>query len=95
MTEYILLIHARTATAPADAEWGRFITAAKASGMFRGGSEIGRRVTLGNPTAPASSHLAGYMLFETDDHAALLKLLQDHPVLVHGGTVELCETPRS
>jgi acetylglutamate kinase len=35
------------------------------------------------------------MRFETDEKVKLLELLQSHPVVVHGGTVELCEMPRS
>jgi hypothetical protein len=44
---------------------------------------------------PSSLHLAGYMRFDTDDKPRLLQLLAQHPVVVHGGTVELCELPKS
>jgi hypothetical protein len=35
------------------------------------------------------------MRFDADDKQALLDLLATHPNLVHGGTVELCELPKS
>lgn len=96
MREYILLIHGNETSPTTDAEWERFFAAARTSGMFRGGSEIGRRERVGNTTtARTSDHIAGYMLFDTDDKAALLDLLQLHPVVLHGGTVELCERPKS
>ncbi len=96
MTEYILLIHDNTVTPSTAEEWDRFFASARQSGMFKGGSEIGRRETLGGGTVTGSSaHIVGYMRFDTDDKGTLLELLTQHPVLVHGGTVELCELPRS
>ncbi len=35
------------------------------------------------------------MRFDSDDKEKLLELLKTHPVVVHGGTVELCEMPES
>jgi hypothetical protein len=96
MTQYLLLIQNNETTPTTAEEWERFLAAATASGMFRGGSEIGDRMVLGNTrTAVPSAHLAGYMRFDADDRQKLLGLLQLHPVIVHGGSVELCELPRS
>ncbi|PTX94764.1 hypothetical protein DB346_22405 [Verrucomicrobia bacterium LW23] len=96
MTEYILFIHSNTTSEPAPEAWDRFFNAAQLGGMFIGGSAVSPGTLLGNTSAPASTHIGGYMRFATDDRAALLRLLETHhPVLLHGGTVELCETPRT
>ncbi len=96
MTEYLLLIHGNETTPTTAAEWDRFFAAARASGAFRGGSEIGAREIVGAGTPVRSSdHIVGYMRFDCDDRAKLRALLQQHPVVLHGGTVELCELPKS
>jgi len=96
MTQYLLLIHGNEKTATTAEEWGRFFAAARASGMFSGGSEVGAKEVIGDPApGQASGHIAGYMRFDTPDKPALLALLQQHPVVLHGGTIELCELPVS
>ena len=96
MHEYLLLIHGNEKTATTAAEWDQFFAAARASGAFRGGSEVGTRELVGHTaSARPSDHLAGYMRFDTADKAMLLQLLKTHPVVLHGGTVELCELPKS
>lgn len=96
MTQYILLIQDNVTSTPADEEWERFFGAAQRSGLFRGGSEIGERTVLGDTTsAKSTEHIAGFMRFDSDSKEALLQLLDSHPVVLHGGSVELCEMPRS
>lgn len=96
MTQYILLIHGNTKTRPTADEWDEFLTAARQSGLFQGGSAIGDRITLGDTqSAKSSSHIAGYMRFDADDRQQIVDLLQKHPVIVHGGSAELCEMPKS
>lgn len=96
MHEYLLLIHGNEKTASTAAEWDQFFSAAHASGAFAGGSEVGKRELIGDSaSAHPSDHLAGYMRFDTADKAMLLELLKKHPVVLHGGTVELCELPKS
>lgn len=64
--------------------------------FFAGGSKVGARILMGEQTtAKATGHIAGYMRFVADDRARLLTLLATHPVVRHGGTVELCELPKS
>lgn len=94
MNQYLLLIHDNETSASTAAEWAAFFAQAKATGFFSGGSEMGEKVVLG-ATVPTSDHLAGYMRFDCDDRAALLDLLKSHPVVLHGGSVELCHLPRS
>jgi hypothetical protein len=92
MAQYILLIHGNIKTPSTVVEWGSFFAAAQESGMFKGGSEFGSRTLLGD-TLPAQStvHIVAYMRFDADDKRQLLELLEMHPVVLHGGTAELCE----
>jgi hypothetical protein len=93
--QYLLLVHTNVTSPTVEAEWTRFIERAKESGSFRGGSEIGDCECVGSAATGSSAHIGGFMRFETDEKVKLLELLQSHPVVVHGGTVELCEMPRS
>jgi len=96
MTQYILLIQNNTKTDSTSDEWERFITIAQQSGHFKGGSEIGKRVLIGDVmSANSTSHIVGYMRFDSEDKQKLLELLEQHPVILHGGSAELCEMPKS
>lgn len=94
--QYLLLIHGNAQGGIDPAEWNSFFDAAQTSELFKGGSELGARTVLGNlHDAKPTDHIAGFMRFESDDPQALLDLLQAHPVVLHGGTIELCEMPES
>ena len=94
--QYIALIHKNTDSTPTSAEWDRFLAAANATGMFKGGSEIGSRTIVGQKAvADTTEIVGGYMRFDSDDLEKLQALLRDHPVTKHGGTIELCEMPKS
>lgn len=96
MNEYLLLIHGNEKSATLSEEWERFFDAARNSGVFRGGSEVGKREFVGDRgSAQSSDHIVGYMRFDSDDKQVILNLLILHPVVLHGGTVELCELPQS
>jgi hypothetical protein len=96
MPQYLLLIHGNAASAPTSDEWSRFFGVAQLSGTFRGGSEIGKKVRIGNADLPRSSdHIVGFMRFDAEEKQTILDLLQEHPIVLHGGTVELCEIPES
>ncbi len=96
MTQYIVLVQDNARTKPSAEEWNQFIAAAKQTGLFEGGSAIGNRVMLGNTqSAKPTGHINGYMRFDSDDRQALLDLLAKHPVVVQGGSVELCELPKT
>lgn len=92
MAQYILLIHNNAQTRSSAEEWDAFFRAGQASGMFVGGSGLeDERVIVGDAGAGPSANIVGYMRFDADDRQALLELLQRHPIVVHGGSVELCE----
>lgn len=94
--QYILLIQDNLRSETTGEEWDAFFAAAKDSGLFKGGSEIGERVVLGDShSAKPTDHIVGFMRFDSDEKHKVLDLLQKHPVVIHGGSVELCEMPRS
>lgn len=92
--EYITFMHGNTDGPPTNEEWEAFFDLARQSGLFRGGSAIGKRTTLGKGFVPdITDHIEGYMRFDSDRLEDLTELLRQHPVVVHGGTIELCELP--
>lgn len=96
MTQYLLLIQNNTTSKSTPTEWDAFFVAAKESGLFRGGSALGERVVVGDAkSAQSTKHIGGYMRFDADDKVKILELLKKHPVVLHGGSVELCEMPKT
>ena len=94
--EYIIFMHRNTESEASPEEWNNFLSEARTSGIFRGGSAIGSRFYVGAEGAPdTTSVINGYMRFDTADITLLLDLLKRHPTVVHGGTVEICELPES
>ena len=94
--DYILFIHNNADHPATESQWEAFFSAANKSGIFSGGSEIGKSVQFGaKSTTPAISSVVGYMRFQTDDISRLHKLLELHPIYLQGGTLELCETPKT
>jgi len=96
MSQYILLIHGNTTTQTKPEEWDHFFMLARQSGLFKGGSEIGNRVVIGQAQALKSSdHITGFMRFDSENRQEIVELLEVHPVVLNGGAVELCEMPKS
>ena len=94
--QYIALIHKNTDTTPTSAEWGHFFEVAAETGMFKGGSAIGSRHTVGRKVVPDTTQdVGGFMRFDSEDLSQLNELLERHPVVKHGGTIELFEMPES
>ena len=96
MNQYLLLIHGNARSQASAEDWSQFFASASASGLFRGGSELGKRVVVGEAEAmDSTAHIVGFMRFDSEDEQPILDLLKGHPVVLHGGSVELCEMPRS
>ena len=94
--EYIVLIHTNTETTPSNHEWSAFINKAIESKLFKGGSAIGSSVSIGSKqTSLITNNIGGFMRFDSENKTDLLKLLESHPVVLHGGTIELCEMPKN
>ena len=96
MKPYLVLIRGNATSEATEQEWSRFFSEARDSGLFRGGSEIGKRTILGNhQSAKSTDHLVGYLRFDATERQKIVDLLARHPVVLHGGSVELCELPES
>jgi hypothetical protein len=96
MTQYILLIQNNVTSQSTQEEWDAFYSLARQSGIFKGGSAIGKREVVGDTaTAQSSDFIQGYMTFDTAEKPQILNLLQRHPVVMNGGSVELCELPKT
>ena len=94
--EYIAFMHKNTDSVATSEEWERFLALARDSGLFQGGSEVGERTVLGEKAvADTSASVGGYMRFETSSINELNELLRKHPTIIHGGTIEICELPKS
>lgn len=94
--EYILFIHKNTASPIPKEQWDSFFSAALESNIFKGGSEISNRIQLGEkPVNDITENVGGFMRFESEDIETVKSLLNKHPVLINGGTLELCETPKT
>lgn len=89
-------VHKNSGHPATPVQWNKFFEAANESDMFHGGSEISPGVKLGaSDIVCATESVVGYMRFETDDVNKLYRFLELHPVKIQGGTLELCETPKS
>jgi len=93
--EYIIFIHNNTDKKTAEEQWHSFFSLATDSGMFQGGSEIYNSEAMGSKIIPnIMDTISGFMRFETSDKNKLLSLLDKHPVIIAGGSLEICEMPK-
>ena len=94
--EYILFIHDNIETSTTQEQWDLFFAEANRSGIFLGGNEIANPIIIGDKAVAAMTNsIVGLMRFETDDIGEVMALLEFHPVKIKGGTLELCEMPKS
>lgn len=94
--EYILFIHKNTDIATTEEQWQAFFTMAKNSGVFQGGSEIANQLQIGKKSVQKiTDTIGGFMRFESEDKNEILALLEHHPIALQGGTLEICEMPKS
>ena len=94
--QYITFMHANTDRETTKGEWDTFFDLAQASGLFRGGSAMGKRWTIGKEDAPVlTDHIGGYMRFDSESVDDLLELLEKHPTVLRGGSIEICEMPKT
>lgn len=94
--QFIAFIHGNSDTTATTEQWSRFFEDAKDSGMFQGGSALGSRHAIGKkPVSDSTDTIVGFMRFDSDDLGRLMELLDRHPVIRHGGTIELREMPQS
>ena len=92
--DYIAFIKSNPDSSGTRAEWESFFVSASKSGMFRGESELGKRYPIGTGDAPETTdQIDGFMRFESATLGPLADLLKSHPVILHGGAIELREMP--
>lgn len=94
--KYIAFVYKNTTTHTTAEEWQAFFDQARASGLFSGGGGFGVNYRLGNPQIDdLTEKVSGFLLFDGDDLAAVAELLESHPVVVKGGSIALCEMPKT
>jgi len=97
--EYIIFIHKNENSGlpgGIEEEWDHFFAVARESAFFQGGSAIAQRTTIGSgDVADITERIGGFMRFDADSLEALTDLLKRHPTVVHGGTIEICEMPKT
>jgi hypothetical protein len=95
MTDYIFLMH-DDAVADETA-WEPYLRGLRQSGLFQGGSAIGKGVSVrkSGEAAPITAELAGFIRVTADSLDQAKSLLTGNPVFEAGGTVEIRELPRT
>ena len=94
--EYIVFIHNNSVSESTEEQWNAFFSIANESGLFKGGSEIRNRFQIGKKNVrPITDSVGGYMRFDSESKEALIELLNKIPGVENGGTIEVCEMPRS
>lgn len=97
MNDYLFLTHRlpQGSSAPASA-WTPYLDRLRRSGQFSGGSAIGDGlcVSRSGVTSDTTSHLTGYIRVSADSIDEACGLLEGHPAIDAGGTVEVRELPR-
>jgi hypothetical protein len=99
MTDYILLMHNDSTDSVAANDpvaWNDYFTLLQKTGLFDGGSSIGKGLVLRKSAQPAagSDHLCGYIRVRAASFEQAQSFLSGNPVYEAGGTVELRELPR-
>jgi hypothetical protein len=92
-----MLMHNDVESQTQPQEWDHYISRLRSSGSFGGGSSIGKGIGFKKGTASeAISHwLGGYMILTAETLDDAKALVEGNPVLLHGGTVEVRDLPRS
>ncbi len=92
--QYIALVHNSPEVEAEPEAWSHFFKLASASGLFKGGSAMDRAQMIGSGAASSvANQIGGFMRFDADDLGQLKQLLQKHPVVLGGGSIELFEMP--
>lgn len=99
MNDYILLMHSDCTdlvVANDSVAWEHYFTLLHKSGLFDGGSEIGKGLTFRKAGQPGAScdQLSGYIRLRASSLEHAQSFLSGNPVYEAGGTVEIRELPR-
>lgn len=99
MNDYILLMHddsTDSATANDTSAWDKYFAILRESGLFDGGSAIGKGFAFRKigPAGASSEYLSGYIRLRAASLEQAKSFLSGNPVYEAGGTVEVRELPR-
>jgi hypothetical protein len=96
MPEYIVFMH-NDLVADEQNDWDAYLDHLKQSGIFEGGSEIGRGICVrkNGSAPPITEHLVGYLRVRANSIEDVKSVLTGNPHFEAGGTVEIRELPRS
>ena len=99
MNEYLLLMHRDAADlqlADDPARWEQYLDLLRGTGLFDGGSAIGRGEEHRKHASvqPARSQLDGFIRVRADSLESARQFLTGNPVYEAGGTVEIRELPK-
>ncbi len=99
MNDYILLMHSDSTDSAAANDavaWDSYFILLQKSGLFEGGSSIGRGFTFRKTEEPGASseHFSGYIRIRATSFAQAQSFLSGNPIYEAGGTVEIRELPR-
>jgi hypothetical protein len=97
MNDYILLMHALPpGSAQPTGDWTTYLHRLRSTGQFNGGSSIGAGVCVSSRgiTPTLSTSLTGSIRVSAPSIEEACALLDGHPLIEAGGTVEVRELPR-
>lgn len=97
MNDYLFLTHRLPqGTSESPGAWPTYLDRLRRTGHFSGGSAIGDGLSVSRSgvTPDTSSHLTGYIRISANSIDEACNLLEGHPVIDAGGTVEVRELPR-
>ena len=94
--EYLAIIYNNTDVPSSEREWDDFFILAKESGFFLGGSQVGnnRQIIGKGIESTFGTNIGGYMKFKCNNIGQITKLLNSHPVIINGGSIELIDLPK-
>lgn len=97
MNDYLFLTHQLPqGTRDSPGAWPSYLDRLRRTGQFSGGSSIGGGLSVSRSgvTPDISTQLTGYIRVSANSLDEACKLLEGHPVIDAGGTVEVRELPR-
>ena len=87
MPEFMILMNGDGGSAE---QWSAYIDSLQSSGAFRGGSALGNVQRIGANSDEVCT-VTGFMRFEVESMEDVINLMDDNPVRLAGGSVDVLE----
>ena len=87
MPDYVMLMKGTAESG----DWDTYIEKLVESGLFRGGSSLGKGIAVSKRVADGACETTGYMRFSADSIEDVKELLEGNPVYQAGGCIEILE----